>query len=793
MSFASAIHNPLAINLRRQKDALLSSILPNTPHHEALKSASTTRKILSVLSSLLAVPAFTKLIATLFRPILTDLCARWLDSEAGAEEHLVALCYLVEVHEELFPILHRLLLKFFEEGPLSFISNKISPVSIKTVRLQQLILAYYRILQANRELPLHLSWSLEPLSTLIWTPHLDHGVRLLAIRCYSLQCGMGEAGRCDLEREILGEPCGVDCQLNYGQNLDETEKEVDGWIMPVVELKRVQEERDEIVTEPMDFFSMEETDKTFFIDEADLSPLVANVHGVLLLRTSPTSSIDSSLIPLPSSIVALRQLAFHISIRIPTLLTSAPSAGKALILSHLAQVLYPDTQNQIVSIHLADTSLDPRALLGSYVSSTIHPGTFEWKEGVLVRSMREGKWVVFEDIDRGSNEVLGVIKPLIESLTVGKWIGGRARLNIPSRGTVIAHADFMLFATRSTPPSRNNAFHPPTFFGAHKFSEVIIHAPSSEELLTIVNTKFPRLAGGAAQVTIDMWDSVRKLGTQNSGRDVGLRELQKFCQRIDRLLPAPHQPMDISSEDGNAPTFADIFPNPSLREDMYLEARDVFFGAGTLTTSARAHAELIAQMIADYLHLDTERQEWLLQRKAPELEIEKDVNGRTLVVRVGRTRLAACTTKSELTLTSARPFAMHKPALSLLSRISNAVSHNEPVLLTGETGTGKTSVISHLASLLRRPLISLNLSHQTESSDLIGGLKPIDARIPGSELHERFLALFGATFSRKKNEKFEVEVRKAVNECKWKRAVGLWKESTRLAMERIRSKRGEDQ
>ena len=516
------------------------------------------------------------------------------------------------------------------------------------------------------------------------------------------------------------------------------------------------------------------------------------MHGVLLLRTSSTSTIDSPLIPLPSSIDALRQLSFHISLRLPTLLTSAPSAGKALLLSHLAKVLYPDTQNQLVSIHLADTSLDPRSLLGSYVSSTTQPGTFEWKEGVLVRAMREGKWVIFEDIDRGSNEVLGVIKPLVESLTLGKWIGGRARMSVPSRGTVIAHADFMLFATRSVPPTRNSTFHSPTFFGAHKFSEVVIQAPSSEELLTIVNTNFPRLAGNAAQLIINMWDSVRKLGTHNTGRDIGLRELQKFCQRVDRLLPASHQPMDISMDDDKPPSLADIFPNPSLREEMYLEARDVFFGAGTLTASARAHAEAVAQLIAEFLHLDSERQQWLLHRKAPELEVEKDANGRTLAVRVGRTRLGANTRKLGISSTPARPFAMHKPALTLLSRISNAVSHNEPVLLTGETGTGKTSVVSHLASLLNRPLISLNLSHQTESSDLIGGLKPIDARIPGSELQERFLTLFGNTFSRKKNEKFEVEVRKAVNECKWKRAVGLWKESTRMAVERIRSKKGED-
>jgi len=457
------------------------------------------------------------------------------------------------------------------------------------------------------------------------------------------------------------------------------------------------------------------------------------------------------------------------------------------LIHHLAKLLHPEKQNQIVTIHLADTSLDPRAILGSYVSSTTRPGTFEWKEGVLVRSMREGRWVVFEDIDRGSNEILGLIKPLVESLSLGKWIGGRATLDVPSRGRVVAHDQFMLFATRSVMPSRNNIFHPPTFFGAHKFHEVAVQSPSLSELCTIVNTKFVRLAP-ATRMIINLWDSVRILRPPSSSRDIGLRELEKFCRRIDTLLPVSYQLMDISSDSGKTPNLSEIFPSPSLREDIYLEARDVFFGAGALTASTRTDAQTLATTIGQHLGLEPERQEWVLQGKTPEFEVEKDSNGRSVAVRINRTRLPARTNKAGILSSPTRLFAMHRPAVLLLSRIATAISHGEPVLLTGETGTGKTSVITHLASLLHCPLISLNLSHQTESSDLIGGLKPVDARIPASAIQGKFTSLFGSTFSRKKNEKFETEVRRAVNELKWKRAVGLWKESVRLAMERIQAK-----
>ena len=125
------------------------------------------------------------------------------------------------------------------------------------------------------------------------------------------------------------------------------------------------------------------------------SPHIVDIHGILMFREPHAAQLQSGLISTPSAVTALQTLALHLSLNLPTLLTSPPSSGKSLLLSHLAAVLYPGIASQIITIHLADTSLDPRSLLGSYVSSTTSSGTFEWKEGVLVRAMREGKWVIY--------------------------------------------------------------------------------------------------------------------------------------------------------------------------------------------------------------------------------------------------------------------------------------------------------------------------------------------------------------------------------------------------------------
>lgn len=511
-----------------------------------------------------------------------------------------------------------------------------------------------------------------------------------------------------------------------------------------------------------------------------------------MLKSSHFSCSSVEVVTTPSAIEALRQLAIFTSLRLPTLVTSPPSSGKSLFLSQLASMLYPEANDQIVTVHLADTSLDPRSLLGSYVSSPTQLGTFEWKDGVLVRAMKEGKWLVFKDIDRASMEVLGLIKPLAESLAPGTWIGSPASIDIPNRGRVRASERFAIFATRSVVPLTNGSFPSPIFYGAHKFQELTVVAPSSDEVEMIIKSRFPRLGAPLARAIIQIWAGIQRLGTTASSRSVGLRELEKYCRRVETLIPSSYSTTNADSSNQDIISISTLFPNLSFREELFLEARDVFFGAGVLTAPARAHSDRIAALIADHIDLDPERRQWVLGGRVAAFEEERDGNGDIIAVRVGRVRIPARPPKPTFLIAPTRPFAVHKPAVCLLSRIVTAISLCEPVLLTGETGTGKTSAITHLASLLRRPLISLNLSHQTESSDLLGGFKPVDARIPASKLHTEFLELFGNTFSRKKNIKFEESVRKAVQEGKWRRAVVLWRESVRLAKERIESKFNED-
>ena len=103
MKNTNSICDPLTINLSRQT-RLLSDLLPrDSPHLAALRNASSRPGLLIQLSRLLATPGLTITVATLFRPLLLELCARWLEEDGDLEDKLEGAALLLEIHPEIFP------------------------------------------------------------------------------------------------------------------------------------------------------------------------------------------------------------------------------------------------------------------------------------------------------------------------------------------------------------------------------------------------------------------------------------------------------------------------------------------------------------------------------------------------------------------------------------------------------------------------------------------------------------------------------------------------------------------
>ncbi|GAA6044164.1 hypothetical protein JCM8097_003730 [Rhodosporidiobolus ruineniae] len=661
-------------------------------------------------------------------------------------------------------------------------------------------------------------------------------------------------------------------------------KGVDPWVLPVVESVRANEERQRALPLSVETDGAA-SDRLGALSAAELGKTVVAISGALVFReglipsynasaalsTTPTPAASVShdhtvapastgpqpeiFVETPAHASLLSQLAGNVRRRVPTLVTGSSSSGKQSAVTHLWSLVHSSPSSStptkeakrrgLVTINLADRSLDSKSLLGSLSSaptssssssSTAGAGQFTFVEGPLTRAVRQGRWLLLLNVDQAAPELLSVVKVVAERMhtsavqsAAGKPYGGigaeeadggvGVRVGGGEGRWVKAGEGFMLVATRSVPisslPSSPSDSAPPaTFFASHFFADVVLAPLASEEVAQIVKGRYgPQLdrVAGLAELLVEAWERVRELaaavkegGQGGTKRDVGVRDLLRWCRRVAHLLPSS---LSLPS----------LAANPTLQEEVFVEARDVFLGsmivppaaasqpvahtveeaaAALLTVSLpRDRFSVLARSLATTLGLSTERAEWCIRRRVPELVLPQidTSSGLTpsasdnLSVKVGRVGLPYLAPSKRTS--QSRPYALTKPSLIVLEKLAVCLSLSEPVLLVGETGTGKTAAVGYLAELMGKRLTALNLSNQTEAGDLVGGFRPIDeaeeARRSASELVNRFVELFGATFSLVKNADFVTHVRKAFDKKRYPRLVGLWREASRMAAGRI--------
>ncbi|KAL3086989.1 hypothetical protein niasHT_025513 [Heterodera trifolii] len=133
------------------------------------------------------------------------------------------------------------------------------------------------------------------------------------------------------------------------------------------------------------------------------------------------------------------------------------------------------------------------------------------------------------------------------------------------------------------------------------------------------------------------------------------------------------------------------------------------------------------------------------------------------------------------------PFVLTRDAVQLLERVAACVSRSppEPVLLTGDTGVGKTATVQHMARLLRVPLHVVNLSQESEFSDLVGGHKPTSVTNILRPLVDEYISLFNETFDVEKNAKFLDNLNNCFNSHRFADLVQLIVKSSTRALKKF--------
>ncbi|CCD26053.2 AAA family ATPase midasin NDAI_0G02760 [Naumovozyma dairenensis CBS 421] len=678
----------------------------------------------------------------------------------------------------IYPLATSLIEEFLDRENDYFLSVLQNPSTQGESNLQKVLLSYYRLLFENKEafvkyvkpdILYSLISEIQAQSTFS-----TEIVKFLAIKILSIYLDMGEKALLNM----------IKTHISSDENLIgsyETSSNINYKFLEINEAKRFSN-FSKLPESPECFIDSATENaniqnKYYTIKPQDLNPNIVSICGVLVSKINSFKDANvypESFVPTLKTITALRKLAKQLQYNEPVMLVGQAGAGKTFLINEASK--YIQCHDSIVKIHLGEQT-DAKLLIGTYTSGE-KPGTFEWRSGVLTTAVKEGRWVLIEDIDKAPTEVLSILLSLLE----------KRELTIPSRGeTVKAANGFQLISTVRVDENniKKNIRHEHNqesneedaieqdpelnlnLIGMRIWNTIYLHEPSETDLHSILCQKYPVLARLIPKL-IHSYKAVKKIYhspkfiSLNRGahaRVISVRDLMKLCNRLGALF------------ENNNITKPDQLIELSIYDSIFAEASDCFAGA----ISEYKALEPLIHCIGETLEITPSRISLFLSKHVPTFENLDDS------IKIGRSILPKSRLSIQKKSANSTAFAITNHSLRLMEQIAVTIQMTEPVLLVGETGTGKTTVVQQMAKFMNKTLTVINVSQQTETGDLLGGYKPVNSKTIAVPIQELFETLFIATFSLKKNERFSKMLHKCFNKGQWKNVVRLWQEAYKMA------------
>ncbi|XP_047429048.1 midasin isoform X2 [Mugil cephalus] len=703
--------------------------------------------ILEFLAQLLLEKDYTLLIARHLRPLILDLLERNAErvKTGGRINH--------DLHERLCVALSRLLgispdaqafaTRYFNDAPpvfqrLFFTSEESSAVQYgpRRMKMRDLMGATLRFLQSDCA-KFRMLWDWSPCVSQLLTS--DVMVRGYTAQCLAMVSRMTDNQKTIFLRKVLSSDEILHMKMKA---LEETQQlEVEKALV--------------LANQGSVLWRQEKTNKFTRgqVVSEDLSQNVVAVCGVVLPRIVPRQAEQvnpKDLVLVDSSCRNLRRLALAAASQKPVLLEGPIGCGKTSLVEFLAAVTGHTKATEILKVQLGDQT-DSKMLLGMYRCTDI-PGKFVWQPGTLTQAVSKGQWILLEDIDHAPLDVISVLLPLMEN----------KKLMIPGREDCIDVAPgFQFFATRRV-YFRAGSWHKAQSSHAalldKYWTKLQMLNMTREELKKVLISRYPRLAVVAdrlldiyCQLTGERYSDLDTSSLQNpdvlqnksedkstmlEGRALSLRDLLKWCERIS-----------VNFDSTSSATAQHVFQ----------EALDCF----TAMLSRPENRLRMAEIIGVKLNISKEKAQHFCQMYQPGISLTE------MEATVGRVTLCRKQTEAVQLSLDNQTFAATRPSAVLLEQLAMCVGKAEPVLLVGETGTGKTSTVQHLARITGHRLRVVNMNQQSDTADLLGGYKPVDHKQILLPLREAFEDLFSQTYSRKQNLTFLGHVQTCFRGKRW--------------------------
>ncbi|KAL8689253.1 MAG: hypothetical protein Q9218_005036, partial [Villophora microphyllina] len=342
--------------------------------------------------------------------------------------------------------------------------------------------------------------------------------------------------------------------------------------------------------------------------------------------------------------------------RFPVLLQGPTSSGKTSMVEYLAAI----SGHKFVRINNHEHT-DLQEYLGTYISGS--DGQLQYQEGVLVQALREGFWIVLDELNLAPTDVLEALNRLLDD---------NRELFIPETQQVVKpHENFMLFATQNPP-------------GIYAGRKVLSRAFRNRFL----ELHFDDIPEGELE-------------------DI-LRERSQIAPSFCAKIVAVYRKLSLYRQQSRL----------YEQKNSFATLRDLFRWALRVADDREQLAINGYYLLAERVRNDEER---LVVRRTIEEVMKVDINVDAIY---GAHKLP-----NHLEFDPATTgIVWTQSARRLYVLVTEALESREPVLLVGETGTGKTTICQVIAAAMRNQLHMVNAHQNLETGDLIGSQRPVRSR-----------------------------------------------------------------
>ncbi len=399
----------------------------------------------------------------------------------------------------------------------------------------------------------------------------------------------------------------------------------------------------------------------------------------------------------PTTALNLRRVLRAMQISKPILLEGSPGVGKTSLIAALASM----SGHTLVRINLSEQT-DITDLMGSDLpvpeDNDSSGASFKWCDGALLRAIKNGHWVLLDELNLASQSVLEGLNSCLDH---------RASVYIPELGqTFDCPPTFRIFAAQNPLAQGGGRKGLPKSF-LNRFTKVYVEALAKEDLRGIVSKKFPMILPGTVEQIVKFNCFVqedinnRKYGQLGSPWEFNLRDVFRWCE----LVSASYK----KTGEVDCGKFADIIYTQRLRseDDRYLLMQRYKECFGDISCFTRVPHFDVFDKHLEVGNAKVKRSELILSSSEGVLLGEQPAHLRAL----------------------ARP----------LEAVAFCIQMNWPCLLVGSPATGKSTVLKIMAEACNMKLEEITLTPSSDVNELIGCFEQIDA----VEIENRLLKSLG--------------------------------------------------